>query len=180
MSLYNSIKIDHWSEFKYVFATVKQIAKEVRKEYRRKKKTLVSLIVVHPIKEIIAPLSRLMHHYYRDEAAFELLSSAVKRLNSLALDLESFRQTGLVKLFRQLADILVSFISKHDGIQLELFDPNEHDVTVLSRPVLPLFKAWLSHFDWQGFQQKVELRKSNSTPVSFYQFALVGLVVPSS
>ena len=69
MSLYHTIKIDRWSDFKLVVATVKEIAEEVRREYRRKQKTLVSLIAVRPIKAIISPLSLLMNHRYTDEGA---------------------------------------------------------------------------------------------------------------
>lgn len=180
MSLYYTIKIDRWSDFKQVVATVKEIAEEVRREYRRTQKTLVSLIAVRPIKAIISPLSLLMNHRYTDEAAFNLLSSAVKRMHCLALELESNYETRFVEKLRSLASILVSFLSEYEGIQLELFDPNSYHTPTFSRPVFACFKEWLKRFDWQQFNQKLSAYKARFTPVSIYQLSIKGLVIPPS
>ena len=178
MSLYYRIKIDRWSEFKYVVATAKEIAEEVRREYRRKKKTLVSIIAVRPIKTIISPLSLLMNHRYSDEAAFNLLSSAVKKLHCLALELESHYETQFVETLHSLASILVSFLSDNEGVQLELFDPSSYHTPIVSRPVSTCFKEWLNRFDWRGFNQQLSAWKARFTPLTFYQLSIKGLVIP--
>ncbi|MGB5635562.1 MAG: hypothetical protein WBM44_22960 [Waterburya sp.] len=178
MSLYYRIKIDRWSDFKYVVATVKEIAEEVRREYRRKQKTLVSIIAVRPIKTIISPLSLLMNHRYSDEAAFNLLSSAVRKLHCLALEIESNYETRFVKKLRSLASTLVSFLSEYEGVQLELFDPNSYHTPTASRPVLACFKEWLNRFDWQGFNRKVSAWKARFTPLTLHQLSIQGLVIP--
>lgn len=180
MSLYYTIKIDRWSDFKYVVATVKEIAEKVRREYRRKQKTLVSMIAVRPIKTIISPLSLLMNHRYSDEAAFNLLSSAVKRIHCLALEIESNYETRFVEKLRSLASTLVSFISEHEGIQLELFDPNAYHTPMVSRPVATCFKDWLNRFDWRRFNQKLSAWKERFTPITVYQLSIKGLAIPAS
>ncbi|MBE9044321.1 hypothetical protein IQ255_07880 [Pleurocapsales cyanobacterium LEGE 10410] len=180
MSLYYTIKIDRWSDFKSVVSTVKEIAEEVRKEYRRKQKTLVSMIAVRPIKAIISPLSLLMNHRYSDEAAFNLLSSAVRRIHCLALELESNYETRFVETLRSLASILVSFLSKYEGVQLELFDPNTYHTPFATRAVSTCFKEWLDRFDWRRFRQTLSAWKAQFTPVTFCQLSIKGLVIPAS
>jgi hypothetical protein len=180
MSLYYTIKIDRWSDFKYVVATVKEIAEKVRREYRRKQKTLVSMIAVRPIKTIISPLSLLMNHRYSDDSAFNLLSSAVKRIQCLALEIESNYETRFVKKLRSLASTLVSFLSEYEGIQLELFDPNAYHTPMVSRPVPTCFKDWLNSFDWRRFNQKLSAWKERFIPITVYQFSIKGLTIPAS
>lgn len=140
MSLNYDIKITHWSDFKAVYAEVREIAEEVRKEYRRKKKTLVSIIAVRPIKAIISPLSLLLNHRYSDENTLNLLSNAVKKLNLLASAIERSYETRFVQQLRNLAKILVSFLSKYDGVQLELFDEDSYHKPHEPRPVFKCFK----------------------------------------
>ncbi|MDJ0592084.1 MAG: hypothetical protein QNJ72_19185 [Pleurocapsa sp. MO_226.B13] len=178
MSLYYRVKIDRWSEFKHVVTTVKEIAEEVRREYRRKQKTLVSIITVRPIKAIISPLSLLMNHRYSDEATLNLLSSAVKRIQCLALEIESHYETRFVKTLRSLASILVSFLSEGEGVQLELFDPHSYHTPIASRPISSCFKEWLNRFDWRGFNQKLSAWKAQFTPITIYQLSIQGLVIP--
>ena len=56
-ALNQSVKIDHWETLKSLYSTVKEIAETVRKDCRRKKPKLASLIVARPIKKVIQPLS---------------------------------------------------------------------------------------------------------------------------
>ena len=121
-----------------------------------------------------------MNHRYSDEAAFNLLSSAVKRIQCLALELESNYETRFVKKLRSLASTLVSFISEYEGIQLELFDPNSYHTPIVSRPVSACFKEWLSCFDWRGFNRKLSAWKEQFTPITVYQLSIKGLVIPAS
>ena len=179
MSLNDTIKIDFWSEFKYVCATAKEIAEEVRKESRRKNRSLVSLLVLRPIKAILAPLSQLMNHRYSDEATMNLLSQAVRKLNFLATDLEQHYETKYVDTFRELASTLVSFLSQYDGVQLELFDPYQYHEPFVCRPVFSCFKAWLSSLNWRILERRIEEYKNTFAPVTFYQLAIVGLTIPS-
>ncbi|VEP17778.1 hypothetical protein H1P_6410009 [Hyella patelloides LEGE 07179] len=128
MSLSDTIRLEKWSSFKYVYSSVQAIAQEVRKEYRRKEKTLVSLIAVRPIKAIISPLSLLMNHRYNDTTIITLLNEAVKRLHTLALALESFHVTTFVARLREIAAILCNFMPANEGVQLELFNPDEYHI----------------------------------------------------
>lgn len=180
MSLNDTIKIDFWSEFKYVCATAKEIAESVRKEYRRKNKSLVSILVVRPIKAILSPLSLLMNHRYSDDAAMNLLSNAVRKLNLLATDLERHYETRYVDTLRELASTLVSFLSEYDGVQLELFDPYQYHQPCVSRPVTTCFKQWLSTLDWRSIQRKIEAYKNTFTRLDFHQLEIAGLIIPSN
>jgi hypothetical protein len=179
MSLNDTIKIDFWSEFKYVCATAKEIAEEARKEYRRKNKSLVSLLVVRPIKAILSPLSLLMNHRYSDEATINLLSSAVRKLNLLATDLEQHYETRYVDTIRELASTLVSFLSQYDGVQLELFDPYQYHVPVSSCPVTTCFKQWLSSLNWRTIEARIKAYKNTFTSLNFHQLEIAGLIIPS-
>lgn len=143
-TLYYSVKIDHWNILKAVYAEVKAIAEEVRREYRRKKKSLACLLVVRPIKQVISPLSMLINHRYSDEATLNLLSSAIKRLQCIAFELKQNYETRFVEKLHRLADTLLGFLGTDEGVQLELFDSNEyHDPQIKSQPTFQCFKEWL-------------------------------------
>lgn len=143
-NLYYSAKIDHWDTLKSVYAEVKEIAESVRREYRRKKKSLACLLVVRPIKQVIRPLSMLINHRYSDEATLNLLSSAIKRLQCIAFELEQNYESRFVEKLRKLADTLMGFLGTAEGVQLELFDSSEYyDPNIKTPPVFQCFKDWL-------------------------------------
>lgn len=141
-TLHEYIKIDRWSEFKAVYHEVKAIADTVRTEYRRVNKPFTSTIVVHEIKAVIAPISRIFNYRYRDEKLRELLTSAVQALHRLALEIESFYETRFVAEFRRLATILVSFLAPGDGVQLTIFDAEEYHDPKAAERKLPCFREW--------------------------------------
>lgn len=143
-TFYYSVKIDNWDNLKSVFHEVKAIAEEVRKEYRRKTKSMASMVIVRPIKQVISPLSMLIHHRYSDEATLRLLASAIKRLQCIALELEQHYETRFVTKLRQLADTLLGFLGTGEGVQLELFDSVDYyDPHIKTTPVFQCFKDWL-------------------------------------
>jgi hypothetical protein len=143
-TLYYSVKVDQWDTLKAVYAEVKAIAEEVRKEYRRKTRSISCVIVTRPIKRVISPLSMLINHRYSDEATLNLLSSAIKRLQCIAFELEQHYETKFVAKLRSLADALLGFLGTDEGVQLELFDANEYyDPQIKTAPVFQCFKDWL-------------------------------------
>lgn len=175
-TLYYSVKVDHWETLKSVYHEVKEIAEEVRKEYRRKTRSLSCLIIVRPIKRVINPLSMLINHRYSDEATLNLLSAAIKRLQCIAFELEQNYQARFASKLRSLADILMGFLGTDEGVQLELFDSNEYyDPHIKSRPTFQCFKDWLKTLPRKIIYCVDGYREEKPTP-AFYQLPL-GLVV---
>ena len=73
MGLGHELKTTYWSELKTVYSTIKEIAEEIRQDYRRKIPALVSTVSHEFIKDIIAPLSCLVRDRYSDEKTEDLL-----------------------------------------------------------------------------------------------------------
>ena len=126
----------------------KEIAETVRKDCRRKKPTLASLIVIRPIKKVIQPLSLLIHHRYSDEATRNLIASAITRLQGIALELERNYESKFVKAFRDLAETLMGFLADDDdmGVQLELFDADQFHVSDWKYSVYRYINKWIYFF----------------------------------
>ena len=65
-----------------------------------------------------------------DNSLFYLLSQAVRKISTLVIKLQEYEEKKHVIRLEEISSILVSFISEHQRIQLELFnspkyfDPN--------------------------------------------------------
>lgn len=141
-TLNERIKIDFWSDFKAVYQEIKAIAETVRTENRRVNKPMTAMIVVRPIKDIIAPISRIFNYRYADDTLRDLLSSAVQRLQLLALEIESFYEKRFVSEFRRLASTLVSFLPQGEGVQLTILDAEKYHDPNAAKRKLPCFYRW--------------------------------------
>lgn len=168
-TLYYSVKIDHWDTLNAVYAEIKEIAEEVRKEYRRKSPSLSCLLVTRPIKQVINPLSMLIQHRYSDDATLNLISSAIKRLHCIAFDLEQNYETRFVDKLRSLADILFSFVGDNQPIQLELFDKNQYHEPHWKSRVFAHLNRWWNH----RFRNKLGFSTHpKCDPIRFTQFTI--------
>ncbi|MBE9046698.1 hypothetical protein IQ255_20180 [Pleurocapsales cyanobacterium LEGE 10410] len=170
-NLYYLVKIDHWDTLKAVYAEIQDIAETVRKEYRRKKKTMACMVIVRPIKRVISPLSMLINHRYSDDATLNLLSSAIKRIQGIAFELEQNYETRFVEKLRRLADTLIEFLGTAEGVQLELFDSAEYyDPTVTTRPLAQCFKDWLQNLPRKVGYYLNGYREQKPEPIFYQRF----------
>jgi len=178
MSFNYEVRTIHWEKLKAVRESVMEIAREVRKDYRRKSKHIVSVIAHRPITHILSPLSLLFHHRYSDEATIGLIEAAVCRLNTLAARIESSFETRYVKELREMAQTLVNFLSEYEGVQLELFDADQYRDRHYVPFVFECFKAWLRGLDWEAIRAKAKERADRVGTLlnCFYQPLISGFV----
>lgn len=170
--LHERIKIDYWTEFKAVYEEVKAIAAKVRKEQRRATRPLTTTLVVYKIKDIIAPLSRIFHHRYKDDLLRQLLTSVVQGLQRLALEIESFYEARFVADFRRLATTLVNFLDSGEGVQLTLLNAQKYHDPKAAKRKLPGF------YRWWNFRFVNRLGFSNpykNTKIPYTQLTIEGL-----
>ena len=187
-SLYDSIKVTQFSEFQDIYYTIKNLASDIRKDFRRKNRQSGTSTIYWFLKDLISPLSSLYHHRFNQEKGLMLITKAVKVLNLIALELERDYVPQLIDTFRNLAQRLVDFLSDDEGIQLDLFDAKEYQpggLYVLSsnrnKPFLfDCFKEWLDNFDFYTFRMRLEERRSKLPVLTFHQFSIKGLFVSSS
>ena len=175
MSLYilnERIKITYWSEFKALVAEVKAIAEQTRKESKRKSHCFASGIVARKIKDIIAPISRILNYRYNDRQLRELLELAVQRLQLLALELESFFEQRFVSALRRIADTLVSFLPLGEGVQLTILDAEQYHVANAKKHRMPGFWRWWNYrvINRLGFSNPYK-----NTKIDYTQLTIKGL-----
>ena len=141
-SLNDVMRMIRWDDFKYVVQSTKDIAAEVRKDNRRKHREFSTCLMITPIKEILAPISKMFNHRCSDDSLFYLISQAVCKIGTLARELREHRETKYISRLEEISSILVSFTGKHQGIQLELFDSQEYFNPNGAKRKLPCFVRW--------------------------------------
>ena len=184
-SLYDSIKLTHFSEFQDIYYSIKNLASDIRKDYRRKNREWGTSIIHGFLKDLISPLSSLYHHRFNQEKGMILLSKAVRILNLIALELERWDAPRLIDKIRNLAQRLVNFIPDDEGIQLDLFNVKDYQPgglyvlsTDINKPFMfDCFRKWLDNFDFYGFRIRLEERRSKLPIITFHQFSIKGLFV---
>jgi len=141
-SLNDVMRLIRWDDFKYVVQATKDIAAEVRKDNRRKQREFATCLMITPIKEILDPISRMFNYRCSDDSLFYLISQAVRKIGTLVRELREFRELKYVSRLEEISSILVSFIGKHQGIQLELFDAQKYFDPNGAKRKLPSFIRW--------------------------------------
>jgi len=179
-SLNDRMRLIYWEEFQYVYHTVKEVAAQIRKDNRRKRREFVTGLAITPIKGILAPISRMFNHRYSDEALFVLLSDAVCKIDILIREIKEYRETKYLDVLEKIGSVLVSFMGKYQSIQLYLFDSSKYEQVNAKNPVSESFKQWLANFDFRGFNRRVERFRSQFTFPTFDQLGISGLVISSS
>lgn len=162
-SLNDVIRMIRWDDFKYVVQATKDIAAEVRKDNRRKQREFATCLMITPIKEILDPISRMFNYRCSDDSLFYLISQAVCRIGTLVRELQEFREVKYVSRLEEISSILVSFIGKHQGIQLELFDSQKYFDPNGAKRKLPCFIRW-----YNGILREISLHfRDKSKKVGF-------------
>lgn len=163
-----SLKLNNWKLLKAIYSQIKEIAETARREYRRKEKTLSSLVIVEPIKKVIAPLSRIINHKQNDNSCLNLLSEAIAKLNLLALELERFNIFNTAKVLRSIAEKLFNLIPSHTPVQLELFEASDYQFLSIQRKVFDCFRRWLNKYNDKKFERDLKRYLENPN-YSYYQ-----------
>ena len=142
-NLSDSIMLEHWEEFKGIVLRVKEIAELARKDYRRKNKDITSIVIVRPIKNILALFSRITNYRNSESKLVELMTELIQRLNLLATDIENYVKNHLVEELRSLATTLMRMMSAEAQVQLVLFEVTPY-IMPTNRPVrFQCFRDWL-------------------------------------
>ena len=162
-SLNDVIRISRWDDFKHVVQSTKDIAAEVRKDNRRKHREFSTCLMITPIKGILDPISRMFNYRCSDDSLFYLISQAVCKIGTLVRELREHRELKYVRRLEEISSILVSFIGKHQGIQLELFDSQEYFDSNGAKRKLPCFVRW-----YNGILREISLHfRDKSRKVGF-------------
>ena len=162
-SLNDVMRMIRWEDFKYVVQATKDIATEVRKDNRRKQREFATCLMITPIKEILEPISTMFNHRCSDDSLFYLISQAVRKIGTLVRELREFRELKYVSRLEEISSILVSFIGKHQGIQLELFDSQKYFDPNGAKRKLPCFIRW-----YNGILREISLHfRDKSKKVGF-------------
>ena len=162
-SLNDVVRMIRWDDFKYVVQATKDIAAEVRKDNRRKQREFATCLMITPIKEIINPISRMFNYRCSDDSLLYLISQAVRKIGTLVRELREFRELKYVSRLEEISSILVSFIGKHQGIQLELFDSQKYFYPNGAKRKLPCFIRW-----YNGILREISLHfRDKSKKVGF-------------
>lgn len=141
-SLNDVMRMIRWDDFKYVVQATKDIAAEVRKDNRRKQREFATCLMITPVKEILAPISRMFNYRCSDDSLFYLISQAVCKIGTLVRELREYEEFKYVSRLEKISSILVSFIGEHQGIQLELFDSQKYFDPNGAKRKLPCFIRW--------------------------------------
>jgi len=162
-SLNDVMRMICWDDFKYVVQATKDIAAEVRKDNRRKHREFSTCLMITPIKEILDPISRMFNYRCSDDSLFYLISQAVCKIETLVRELREFRELKYISRLEEISSILVSFIGKHQGIQLELFDSQKYFDPNGAKRKLPCFIRW-----YNGILREISLHfRDKSKKVGF-------------
>lgn len=152
------MRMIRWDDFKYVVQATKDIAAEVRKDNRRKQREFATCLMITPIKEILDPISRMFNYRCSDDSLFYLISQAVCKIGTLVRELQEFRELKYVSRLEEISSTLVSFIGKHQGIQLELFDSQKYFDPNGAKRKLPCFIRW-----YNGILREISLHFRDKT-----------------
>jgi|GEM_PF-1415694 len=162
-SLNDVMRMIRWDDFKYVVQSTKDIAAEVRKDNSRKQREFSTCLMITPIKEILAPISKMYNHRCSDDSLFYLISQAVRKISTLVRELQEYEEQKYIKRLEEISSILVSFIGKHQGIQLELFDSQKYFDPNGAKRKLPSFIRW-----YNGILREISLHfRDKSKKVGF-------------
>ncbi|MCC0178074.1 hypothetical protein I4641_13900 [Waterburya agarophytonicola K14] len=162
-SLNDVMRMIRWDDFKYVVQSTKDIAAEVRKDNRRKQREFSTCLMITPIKEILDPISRMFNYRCSDDSLFYLISQAVCKIGTLVRELREYAELKYVSRLEEVSSILVSFIGKNQGIQLELFDSQEYFDPNGAKRKLPCFIRW-----YNGILREISLHfRDKSKKVGF-------------
>lgn len=141
-SLNDVMRMIRWDDFKYVVQATKDIAAEVRKDNHRKQHEFATCLMISPIKGILEPISTMFNHRCIDDSLSYLISQAVCKIGTLVRELREYGELKYVSRLEEISSILVSFIGKHQGIQLELFDSQKYFDPNGAKRKLPCFIRW--------------------------------------
>ena len=162
-SLNDVIRIIRWDDFKYIVQSIKDVAAEVRKDNRRKHREFSTCLMITPIKGILDPISRMFNYRCSDDSLFYLISQAVCKIGTLVRELREHGELKYIGRLEEISSILVSFIGKHQGIQLELFDSQEYFDPNGAKRKLPCFVRW-----YNGILREISLHfRDKSKKVGF-------------
>lgn len=162
-SLNDRIRLTYWSEFKYIYHTVKEVAAQIRQDNRRKKREFVTGLAISPIKEIVHSVSRMYQHRYSDEALFQILAEAIRKINLLVRKIREFEETKYVDILENISSLLISFMGDNQSVQLELFDPQTYHDPEGAKRKLPCFYRW-----YNGILREISLHfRDKSRKVGF-------------
>ena len=176
MGLGHELKTNYWLELNTVYSTIKEIAEEIRQDYRRKNPALVSRVSHKLIEAIIVPLSSLVSERYSDEKTQVLLATAVRKIQLMALEIERFGASKYVAILKQLAQQLVNCLPPDEGVQLELFERYEAPESFSVPKVALCFKQWLNGLNWENIKRAARERveRANRELQKFYQPLICG------
>lgn len=166
----------NWSTLQTIYATIEAIAKEIRKDYRRKSRQFVSVISKEFLTAITTPLNRLIRFRSTESLRIELISLAVRKIQLMILEIERFYETKYIVQLRELADQLMELVPNLTAVQLELFGVEEYIKNVTNRPVFKSFRAWLNRFDWESYRVWKEQHLVRVNSVKVYQPSIRGCV----
>ena len=98
-----------------------------------------------------------------DDSLFYLISQAVCKIGTLIRELREYGELKYVSRLEEISSILVSFIGKHQGIQLELFDSQKYFDPNGAKRKLPCFVRW-----YNGILREISLHfRDKSRKVGF-------------